>query len=279
MTRVLLTNDDGHAADGLHAARRELLAAGHAVTTIAPDGNRSGTGRRVTCHGTVAVERVDGDDDAPIFACDGSPVDCVRVGLLADRFPPAEIVVAGINHGVNMGDDATYSGTLGAALEAALLGVSGLAVSQQDRARDLTMLSTAGHDFDLAWLTPHLVVAALAAPAPPRVAANVNLPNPLRDRAVEVTRLGRLSYAGRWMRPVETIARGWTFHAYLGRDDPHPALELAEGTDTGALTRGRLSITPLSLDWASNGSAARAWGRRLADALGRELATTTRRSS
>src|SRR5918998_554868 len=86
--------------------------------------------RRVSCHGPVEVGRAGGTDANLVFACSGTPVDCIRIGLMAQPFPEFDVVVSGLNHGVNVGDVATYSGTLGAALEAGMLGVPALALSQ-----------------------------------------------------------------------------------------------------------------------------------------------------
>ena len=119
--RVLLTNDDGIEADGLQALRRALLRTSPASSSrvIAPDGNRSAMARSITTRRPLWVEEVDFEDGTVGYATDGTPVDCVRLanlGLIDDWRP--ELVVSGINHGSNLGDDITYSGTVAAALEA-----------------------------------------------------------------------------------------------------------------------------------------------------------------
>ena len=130
--KVLLTNDDGIQASGLHALRRALLEIpGIEVAVIAPDSNRSATARSITTRRPLWVEEVEFGDGTSGFATDGTPVDCVRfatLGLL--EFQP-ELIVSGINHGSNLGDDITYSGTVAAALEGVVLGIPGIAVSQQ----------------------------------------------------------------------------------------------------------------------------------------------------
>jgi 5'-nucleotidase len=267
-TRVLLTNDDGHAAEGLQALRASLLEDGLDVTVIAPSGNRSGLGRAVTCHAPVQVERVGGSDEHPVYSCTGTPVDCVRIGLFAREFDAADVVVSGINHGVNLGDDATYSGTLGAALEGALLGRPAVAFSQQDVARDLSMLSGAPHVFELAWLAPAIVRAAARQPRGERLAANVNFPNVIRDLSVPVTRLGSLDYDGRWMKADASDPTGSTFWPYMRSLNAHPAHDAAPDTDMSNVAAGRISITPVSLDWAAAGPGTRAaeFAARLATA-------------
>ena len=137
--RVLLTNDDGIEAAGLQALRRALLALPEIeLAVIAPDGNRSAMARSITTRRPLWVQEVDFDDGTVGYATDGTPVDCVRLARLGlvEGFE-AELVVSGINHGSNLGDDITYSGTVAAALEAIVLGLPGIAVSQQSSALEL----------------------------------------------------------------------------------------------------------------------------------------------
>ncbi len=126
MLNVLLTNDDGIEADGLQALRRALLEVpGVRLVTIAPDGNRSAMARSITTRRPLWVEEVAFADGTVGYATDGTPVDCVRLarlGLVEDF--EADLVVAGINHGANLGDDITYSGTVAAALEGVVLGLA-----------------------------------------------------------------------------------------------------------------------------------------------------------
>src|SRR5215212_3921937 len=133
MLRVLLTNDDGIHADGLQTLRRALVALEDVeVAVIAPDANMSATARSITTRRPLWVTEVDFGDGTRGYSCDGTPVDCVRLAALGlvEGFQP-DVVVAGINHGSNLGDDITYSGTVAAALEGIVLGVPALAVSQQ----------------------------------------------------------------------------------------------------------------------------------------------------
>src|SRR5215207_7020062 len=149
--KVLLTNDDGIEAEGLQALRRALRELPDvALAVIAPDGNRSATARSITTRRPLWVEEVDFGDGSVGYATDGTPVDCVRLSHLGliDEFQP-EIVVSGINHGLNLGDDITYSGTVAAAFEALLLGLPGIAVSQQSQARELDFRLGRTFDFEL----------------------------------------------------------------------------------------------------------------------------------
>ncbi len=130
--RILLTNDDGISAPGLQAIRRALRELDDVVVdVIAPDSNRSATARSITTRSPLNVEEVDFGDGHSGFATDGTPVDCVRfaeLGLLGGR---PDLIVSGINHGANLGDDITYSRTVAAALEGIILGIPALAFSQQ----------------------------------------------------------------------------------------------------------------------------------------------------
>src|SRR3954470_6798405 len=130
--RVLLTNDDGIGAEGLQTLRRALLAVpGIELAVIAPDSNRSAIGRGITTRRPLWVEEIDFGDGTVGYATDGTPVDCVRFAALGlvEGFT-AELIVSGINHGSNLGDDITYSGTVAAALEGIVLGLPAVAVSQ-----------------------------------------------------------------------------------------------------------------------------------------------------
>jgi 5'-nucleotidase len=104
---------------------------------IAPNSNRSATARSITTRSPLTVEEVSFDDGGRGFATDGTPVDCVRfadLGLLGDR---PDLIVSGINHGANLGDDITYSGTVAAALEGIVLGLPAIAISQQSNKREM----------------------------------------------------------------------------------------------------------------------------------------------
>src|SRR3954447_21566507 len=139
MLRVLLTNDDGIGASGLQALRRALVALEDVqLAVVAPDSNRSATARSITFNRPLWVTEIEFGDGTKGYACDGTPVDCVRLAALGliDGFQP-DLIVSGINHGSNLGDDITYSGTVAAALEGVVLGVPGIAVSQQSLAREM----------------------------------------------------------------------------------------------------------------------------------------------
>ena len=245
MLRVLLTNDDGIAAEGLQALRRALVALDDIeLAVVAPDGNRSATARSITFGRPLWVEEVPFDDGTHGFACDGTPVDCVRLAALGlvDGFQP-DVVVSGINHGANLGDDITYSGTVAAALEGVMLGLPAIAVSQQSRAGEVDYRLGESFDFDVAAAFAARVVDRLDdVPLPAGTLLNVNVPSAVPD-AVEVTRLGKRVYRDELMLVDEQDGRR-RFRIYgdspVHHDEP--------GTDLSAVASGRIAVTPLHFD-------------------------------
>ena len=130
--QILLTNDDGIDSPGMTVLRRAVDGLGE-VTTVAPDRNNSAVARGITIGRALRLKRTTFGDGWPGIACDGTPSDCVRVGLLGVETPEPDLVVSGVNLGANTGADVTYSGTVGAALEAALRGKPALAFSVEAR--------------------------------------------------------------------------------------------------------------------------------------------------
>ncbi len=243
--RVLLTNDDGIDADGLQALRRALLRVpGVELAVIAPDGNRSATARSITTRRPLWVQQVDFGDGTHGFATDGTPVDCVRLARLGliEGFE-AELVVSGINHGANLGDDITYSGTVAAALEGVLLGLPAIAVSQQSQAREMDFRLGDAFDFEeAARFTARVVQEIDAVPLAEGTLLNVNCPAGDAD-GVEVTRLGKRIYRDELTLSEEDQGRRryWIYgrdHSF--RDEP--------GTDLAAVAAGRIAVTPIHFD-------------------------------
>ena len=189
---VLLTNDDGIEAEGLQAMRTALAALANVrLAVIAPDGNRSAMARSITTRRPLWVTEAPFSDGTVGYATDGTPVDCVRLASLGlvEGFA-ADLVISGINHGANLGDDITYSGTVAAALEGVVLGLPAIAVSQQSGARSLDYRFDGGFDFEIAAsFVARLVERIEQVPLPARTLLNVNVPaGP--PSGVEVTSLG-----------------------------------------------------------------------------------------
>ena len=245
MLRVLLTNDDGIGASGLQTLRRALLEVSDVeVAVIAPDSNRSATARSITFSRPLWVTEVKFDDGTLGFACDGTPVDCVRLASLGliDGFQP-DLIVSGINHGSNLGDDITYSGTVAAALEGIVLGVPGIAVSQQSLAREMDFRLGERFDFAAAAAFVARMVDQLDdVPLPEGTLLNVNVPAGRPD-GVEVTRLGKRIYRDE-LQVVEEEDGRRRFRIY--GDSPVHGDE--EGTDLAAVSAGRVAVTPLHFD-------------------------------
>jgi 5'-nucleotidase len=245
--RVLLTNDDGIDAEGLQRLRRELLQTpGVDLAVIAPDGNRSAIGRGITTRRALSVERVDFDDGSSGYATDGTPVDCVRLaglGLIEDWAP--DLVVSGINHGANLGDDVTYSGTVAAAMEGLVLGLPAIAVSQQSMKKEMDFRLGVDFVFDeAARFTARVVEELEDVPLPPSTLLNINVP--AGDAAgVEVARLGKRIYRDRLEPKERDPETGRRRYFIYGAE---PGFEDEPGTDLAAVAAGRIAVTPLHLD-------------------------------
>jgi 5'-nucleotidase len=244
--RVLLTNDDGIEAEGLQALRRALLRVPELeLAVVAPDGNRSAFARMITTRRPLWVQEVGFDDGTVGYATDGTPVDCVRLATLGliDGFEP-DVVVSGINHGSNLGDDITYSGTVAAALEGLILGLPGIAVSQQSTAREMDFRLGSTFAFETAAEFVARVVAELAeVPLPEGTLLNINVPA-CEPEGVDVTRLGKRIYRDELKLDAEDedgSRRYWIYGADPGFHDER-------GTDLAAVHAGRIAVTPVHFD-------------------------------
>jgi 5'-nucleotidase len=243
--RVLLTNDDGIEAEGLQALRRELLGVdGLELAVIAPDSNRSATARSITIRRPLWVEEVDFGDGRVGYATDGTPVDCVRFATLGliEGFE-ADLIVSGINHGSNLGDDITYSGTVAAALEGIMLGVPGIAVSQQSLAREMDFRLGERFEFGAAAAFVARIVDRLDdVPLPEGTLLNVNVPAGAPE-GVDVARLGKRIYRDS-LDVVEEEDGRRRFRIY----GDSPVHDDEPGTDLAAVSAGKVAVTPLHFD-------------------------------
>jgi 5'-nucleotidase len=244
--RVLLTNDDGIQAAGLQTLRQTLLGvSGVELAVIAPDGNRSAMARSITTRRPLWVQEVDFGDGTVGYATDGTPVDCVRLASLGliEGFQ-AELVVSGINHGSNLGDDITYSGTVAAALEAIVLGLPGIAVSQQSTALELDFRGGEGFDFSVAAaFTARLVAELEDVPLPDGTLLNINVPGG-QPGGVDVAGLGKRVYRDE-LALLDEGSGGRRLYRIYG-DASYESDEV--GTDLAALARGRIAVTPIHFD-------------------------------
>ena len=242
--KVLLTNDDGIQAQGLNALRRALLETpGVELSVIAPDSNRSATARSITTRRPLWVEEIEFDDGSIGFATDGTPVDCVRFAVLGLVDHP-DLIVSGINHGTNLGDDITYSGTVAAALEGVVLGIPAIAVSQQSLTGELDF--RAGYDYDFEHSAPfvaRLVEELERVPMPDGTLLNINVPAGQPSGAC-ACRLGKRIYRDQ-LRLTEEEDGGRRRYQIYGFE---PTFQDEPGTDLSAIARGMVSVTPVHFD-------------------------------
>jgi 5'-nucleotidase len=230
--RILVSNDDGYFSPGIALLAERLSAIGE-VTVVAPERDRSGASNSLTLDRPLTVRRAPNG----FYFVNGTPTDCVHLAVtgLLDFLP--DVVVSGINHGANMGDDTIYSGTVAAATEGFLLGIPSLAVSLTSR--EAKHLETA------AGVARQLVERIRRAPFGQPVLLNVNVPDvaPQALGPLEVTRLGRRHKA----EPVEKTRtpRGETAY-WIGAAGG--AADAGPGTDFHAVAAKRVSVTPLQVD-------------------------------
>ena len=242
--KVLLTNDDGIQATGLNTMRRALLEIPSVeLAVIAPDSNRSATARSITTREPLWVDEIEFGDGTTGYATDGTPVDCVRFAALGlVEFEP-ELIVSGINHGSNLGDDITYSGTVAAALEGIVLGIPAIAISQQSRRREMDF--RLGDEFDFeqaAAFGARLVEELEEVPMPQGTLLNINVPAGELQGA-RACRLGKRIYRDR-MELTEEEGGRKRYRIY-GED---PGYHHEDGTDFAALADGCIAVTPLHFD-------------------------------
>jgi len=231
--RILLSNDDGIEAQGINILAEELKNIAN-VIVVAPDRDRSGASNSLTLDTPVRVKRVQGN----AFRVAGTPTDCVHLALtgLLDEDP--DMVISGINHGANMGDDVIYSGTVAAAMEGRTLGRTAIAIS--------LVVDDRPHYFDTAArVARRLIDHLLGDPLPHDTVLNVNVPDCPYDelQGFAITRLGNRHRAGAMVR--EKDPRGRPVY-WIG--PPGPAGDAGPGTDFHALAHGKVSITPIHAD-------------------------------
>lgn len=248
--KVLLTNDDGIQATGLNALRRRLAEIpGIELVVIAPDSNRSASARSITTSKPLWVEEIDFDDGTVGYATDGTPVDCVRFAALGLVESCPQLIVSGINHGANLGDDITYSGTVAAALEGVVLGIPAIAVSQQSHSGELGHRISHRFDFTAgASFVAQLVQSLESVPIPEGTLLNINCPNGV-PRGARACRLGKRIYRDRLELAEESAGRR---RYYIYGDDP--SYQREQGTDFAALSDRCIAVTPLHFNLTDQAS-------------------------
>lgn len=235
MRRILLTNDDGYFSEGIHALAAALQPLGE-VTIVAPHMEASAVGHGLTLRRPLRLEQV-GDR---VYSVDGTPTDCVNIAIdeVLDGRP--DLVVSGINKGLNIGDDVTYSGTVAGALEGALLGYQALAVS-------LEFTRTTWDFAPAASVSAALATLLLDRPLPSRTFLNVNVPQG-RPAGVRVTVQARRNHVTKVDQRLDPRQR-----PYFWIEEAQDDWERDERSDHEAIRNGYVSVTPLHPDLTNHG--------------------------
>jgi len=231
--KILLVNDDGIFAPGIKALAQELRAAGHHITIVAPDSERSAASHSLSIRKKLQVKKIAKGE----YAVSGTPVDCSVIALQKILTEPVDLIISGINAGQNMGEDVLYSGTVGAAMEAALLGNRAIAVS---------INSYNNQKFEVAafWMKKMLDLG-IDKQVEPYGVLNINIPNLPIDqiKGVRLTRTGHRKYYN-FVKILEESEDGFTYE--VGGDVP--VWNNESGTDAEAVSNGYISLTPLGFE-------------------------------
>ncbi|WP_018607852.1 5'/3'-nucleotidase SurE [Uliginosibacterium gangwonense] len=230
--RILISNDDGYFAPGIQALARELAKIAE-ITVVAPESDRSGASNSLTLDRPLYLRRAANG----FYYVNGTPSDCVHLAVTGMLDLAPDMVVSGINHGANMGDDTIYSGTVAAATEGYLLGLPSLAVSLVGRTP--TQFDTAAR------VAREMVERLVRRPFKEPVLLNVNVPDLPYEDLLEhrTTRLGKRHKAESVVR--DTTPRGDTIY-WIG--PAGAAADAGEGTDFHTVANGYVSVTPLQID-------------------------------
>lgn len=236
--RVLLTNDDGVHAPGLLALKKALADLGE-VFVLAPDGPRSATGHAVTLHKPLRINETVLADGSRAWACNGTPTDCVTLAFDVLMKQKADVALAGINDGANLGWDITYSGTVMAALEASILGIPAIAVSIANNGEPTRTFDPA------AAIARQVAERVVVSPPSEFTLVNINVPNldEADIRGVAVTHQGKREYTDRTVTRMDPRDRPYYWISGALKDDPRE-----NGSDISAIRRGMISVTPLDID-------------------------------
>lgn len=229
--KILITNDDGYHSEGIEALEAAMREVGD-VYVVAPASEMSGASHSLTLSRPLRIRQI----DERHWTVDGTPTDCVTLAL--NRILPADlhpdICVSGINHGANLGDDASYSGTVAGALEATILGVPGVAFS---------LVTNRSHDFtESAKVAADITRKALAEGLPPFTLINVNVPKGV-PKGIRVTKQGFKD-----ARPVISEHIDPRGKPYYWIGEVREGFRPEGGTDFEAIDEGYVSVTPMRAD-------------------------------
>ncbi len=230
--KILITNDDGVSSGGLRALADTVKTLGE-VSVVAPDRERSAAAHSLTLHRPLRVEQI----GPRVYAADGTPVDCVNLAVYGILKGRPDLVISGINHGPNLGEDLVYSGTVSAAFEATFLGIPAFAISLA--AREGFQYRTAAN-FALK-VAAHIMKNGL----PQGTFLNINVPNVEEDkiRSYKITQQGKRVFQDAVVEKVDP--RGKKYYWIGGGDQ---GFQEIAGTDFHAVANHHISITPLCVD-------------------------------
>jgi 5'-nucleotidase len=235
--RFLLTNDDGVHAPGIFALKQALAPLGE-VFLVAPERPRSAMGHAITLHKPLRLATVTLADGSRAYSSNGTPADCVTLGVQEIMEEKVDFVFSGINHGPNLGWDVHYSGTVSAAFEAVMIGYPSAAFSM------------ASFDAEIRWDTAGCYATKIARwltenPTGPHTLLNINIPNLACEeiRGTMITSQGPRQYVDRIEKRTDPAGRPYYWLGGTLADHDAP-----EGTDVRAIADGYVSITPLQLD-------------------------------
>ncbi|MGQ9872748.1 5'/3'-nucleotidase SurE [Leptodesmis sp.] len=240
--RLLISNDDGIFALGIRSLANQLAAAGHEVSVVCPDRERSATGHGLTLHQPIRAEVVESvfHPTVKAWACSGTPADCVKLALWALLEDKPDLVLSGINHGPNLGTDVLYSGTVSAAMEGVVEGIPSIALS---------LTSFTFQNFGPAATFAQFLVTKLEKQRLPEILLNVNVPAVAAEAiaGVAITRQGIRRYIDVFEKRIDP--RGKTYYWLAGEllEDIEESDYLADQapTDVQAIRNNYITITPL----------------------------------
>ncbi|MGD1907118.1 MAG: 5'/3'-nucleotidase SurE [Leptolyngbyaceae cyanobacterium] len=264
--RLLISNDDGIFASGIQVLANTLADAGHQVTVVCPDQERSATGHGLTLHDPIRAEAIEGifAPQVKAWACSGTPADCVKLALGALLAAPPDMVLAGINQGANLGTDVLYSGTVSAAMEGVIEGIPSIAFS---------LTSFAHKNFHPAAEFARSLLATLTRhPLPIPMLLNINVPPVAQEdiKGVVLARQGIRRYfdmfekrvdprgktyywlAGEVLEEIEDIPDGYQALAQYLQQLPHFQGLHDIPTDVRAIREHWITVTPLQYNLTSS---------------------------
>ena len=236
---ILLTNDDGIYAEGIRTLARHLSKIpDYKITAIAPDRERSASGHSITLNRPLRIKKLSENTDAKFYNLDGTPADCVKIGI--ERLCKPDLVISGINHGPNIGYDVFYSGTVAAAVEGWMMGYSSFAISLN--LKEKNNFQTAAN------ITEQLIKKIQRLIQKEKVLLNINVPDLKfkKIKGIAATKLGKNIYEDYYEE--RTDPSGKKYYWLAGDFNK----KTTNKTDINALNNSKISVTPLKLDLTNN---------------------------